>query len=197
MGQQFAKSVNSLGGQCPVKHYNRELMRLILNRKIPKLTATLNIQVIELGGAPKAYEIFNSGKPVKYVIDPHGITKAILKGEWVNEFEAMRGKDALMKRREEAEMKAMEEMEEKDRKEREDKDTKEGKGEEQQMKDLEKDVEKRNQASIMDWAKERLQFGKDALGSMWGGSDAQEEKSLSKEAASKEAAAKPAPEKKP
>ena len=108
LGQQFAKSVNSLGGQCPVKHYNRELMRLILNRKLPKLTALLNIQVIELGGAPKAYEIFNSGKAVKYVIDPHGMTKAILKGEWVNEFEAMRGKDPLMKKREDAEEKMSE-----------------------------------------------------------------------------------------
>jgi len=108
LGQQFAKSINTLGGQCPVKHYNRELMRLILNHKLPKLTATLNIQVIELGGAPKAYEIFNSGKPVKYVIDPHGITKAILKGEWVNEFESMRGKDPMMQRREDAEMKASE-----------------------------------------------------------------------------------------
>lgn len=108
LGQQFAKSVNTLGGQCPVKHYNRELMRLILNRKLPKLTATLNIQVIELGGAPKAYEIFNGGKPVKYVIDPHGITKAILKGEWVNEYEGMRGKDIYMQRREEAEQKMSE-----------------------------------------------------------------------------------------
>jgi len=108
MGQAFAKSVNMVGGQCPVKQYNRELMRLILNKRLPKLTTMLNIQVVELTGAPKAYEIFNGGKPVKYLIDPHGLLKQILKGEWVNEFEDVRGKDPLRSRQEEAERKASE-----------------------------------------------------------------------------------------
>jgi glutathione-independent formaldehyde dehydrogenase len=108
VGQAFAKSINLLGGQCPVKQYNRELMRLILNKRLPKLTNLLNIQVVELTGAPKAYEIFNGGKPVKYLIDPHGMLKQILKGEWVNEFEDVRGKDPLRSRQEEAERKASE-----------------------------------------------------------------------------------------
>ena len=108
MGQMFVKSVNMVGGQCPVKHYNRELMRLILNKRLPRLTSLLNIQVIEMGGAPKAYEIFNSGKAVKYLIDPHGLLKSIMKGSFVNEFDSVRGKDPLKARQEANEEKASE-----------------------------------------------------------------------------------------
>ena len=108
MGQAFAKSVNVLGGQCPVKSINRELLRLILNKRLPKLTTMLNVQIVELGGAPKAYEIFNGGKPVKYLIDPHGMLKAILKGEFVNEFDSVRGKDPLKARQEANEAQASE-----------------------------------------------------------------------------------------
>ena len=108
MGQAFIKSVNLVGGQCPVKQYNRELMRLILNKRLPRLTALLNIQVIELGGAPKAYEIFNGGKPVKYLIDPHGLLKSIMKGDFVNEFDSVRGKDPLKARQEANEASASE-----------------------------------------------------------------------------------------
>jgi pimeloyl-ACP methyl ester carboxylesterase len=72
---------------------------------------------------------------------------------------------------EEAALAAMEELEEKDRKERLEKDQKENKGEDEQIKDLEKDVEKRTHDSMMDWAKAKLQLGRDAVGALWGHSD--------------------------
>jgi len=108
MGQAFAKSINLLGGQCPVKQLNKELLKLILNNRLPKLSTALNIRVIELSGAPKAYSIFNGGKPVKYLIDPHGMLKQLQKQQFVNEFDKVRGKDPLKARQEEAEQKASE-----------------------------------------------------------------------------------------
>jgi hypothetical protein len=64
----------------------------------------------------------------------------------------------------EAEMTALEAMDEKVRKEREERDKKSGKGEDEEVKDLEKEVEKRNAASIMDWATAKL-------GHVWIGHD--------------------------
>ena len=72
------------------------------------MTSLLNIQVVELGAAPKAYEIFNGGKPVKYLLDPHGLLRQILKGQYVDEFASVRGQDPLRARAEQAESKASE-----------------------------------------------------------------------------------------
>jgi hypothetical protein len=72
---------------------------------------------------------------------------------------------------EEAEMKAVEAAEEKEREEREKKDQKEHKNEDEQAHDLEKDVERKNRDSMMDWAKAKLQFGKDAVGNFWNSKD--------------------------
>ncbi|KAF2668144.1 DUF726-domain-containing protein [Microthyrium microscopicum] len=76
---------------------------------------------------------------------------------------------------EEEDMKEMQEKEEKETKEQEDKDTKEGKGDDEQIKDLEKKVEKRNHEKVMDWATTKLQGGKDALGGWWGSKAEEEE----------------------
>lgn len=84
--------------------------------------------------------------------------------------------DIAMVDEEEAQMAAMEEMEEKDRKEQEEKDKKEHKDEDEQVKDLEKDVEKRTHDSMMDWAKAKLQLGRDAVGAFWSHSEDDEEK---------------------
>jgi len=59
-------------GQCPVKAHNKELMKCILHDRI-KLEQLLNVKVISLSEVPAAYERFNEGEAVKYVIDPHGM----------------------------------------------------------------------------------------------------------------------------
>ena len=53
-------------------HYHRELMMAILNDRMPYLTPLLNTQFISLDQAVEAYQEFDQGAPVKYVIDPHG-----------------------------------------------------------------------------------------------------------------------------
>jgi len=110
LGQAFIKQVNIIGGQCPVKQYNRELLRLILNGRLPKLTGLLNIQVVELGAAPTAYNIFNGGKPVKYLLDPNGLLKKIMKGDlqFLEEYNELRGVDPLKARQEKYESRASE-----------------------------------------------------------------------------------------
>lgn len=39
-----------------------------------KIADAVNATVISLDDAPKAYELFDQGASVKYVIDPHGTT---------------------------------------------------------------------------------------------------------------------------
>ena len=71
-GQAWIKSPHLTAGQCPVMHYHRELMMAILNDRMPYLTPLLNTQFISLDQAVEAYQEFDQGAPVKYVIDPHG-----------------------------------------------------------------------------------------------------------------------------
>jgi glutathione-independent formaldehyde dehydrogenase len=71
-GQAWIKSPHLTAGQCPVMHYHRELMMAILNDRMPYLTPLLNTQFISLDQAAEAYQKFDQGSPVKYVIDPHG-----------------------------------------------------------------------------------------------------------------------------
>jgi len=70
---------------------------------------------------------------------------------------------------EESQMKAMEELEEQERRAHEQMDSKEGKDDDEQLKELEKDVEKRNQESMMDWAMTQMKLGKGAIESLWSG----------------------------
>jgi glutathione-independent formaldehyde dehydrogenase len=71
----WVKSPHFMAGQCPVMRYNRDLMMSILWNRMPYLTPLLNTEVIPLDRATEAYKIFDEGAPVKYVIDPHNMTK--------------------------------------------------------------------------------------------------------------------------
>jgi glutathione-independent formaldehyde dehydrogenase len=71
----WAKSPSLTTGQCPVMHYNRDLMMAILWDRMPYLTPLLNTEIISLDQAPEAYKIFHDGSPKKFVIDPHGSLK--------------------------------------------------------------------------------------------------------------------------
>src|SRR3984957_11642940 len=57
----WVKSPTFTAGQCPVMHYNRDLMMAILWVRMP--------------------EIFDDGSPKKFVIDPHNTTKLMSTGE--------------------------------------------------------------------------------------------------------------------
>ena len=72
IGKVWIKSPHLTAGQCPVMAYHRELMMAILNDRMPYLTPLLNTQFISLDQAPEAYQQFDKGAPVKFVIDPHG-----------------------------------------------------------------------------------------------------------------------------
>jgi glutathione-independent formaldehyde dehydrogenase len=69
-GLGWAKSQTLSTGQTPVMKYNRYLMEAILWDRIP-IAKIVNVQVIPLDYAPKAYVEFDSGVPKKFVIDPH------------------------------------------------------------------------------------------------------------------------------
>src|SRR6201996_959837 len=71
----WVKSPSFTAGQCPVMHYNRELMMAILWDRMPYLTELLNTEVIPLERAVEAYQSFHDGSAKKYVIDPHNTTK--------------------------------------------------------------------------------------------------------------------------
>jgi glutathione-independent formaldehyde dehydrogenase len=71
----WVKSPSFTAGQCPVMHYNRDLMMAILWDRMPYLTPLLNTEVIGLDSAVAAYKTFHDGSPKKYVIDPHNMTK--------------------------------------------------------------------------------------------------------------------------
>ena len=77
----WVKSPTFTGGQCPVMHYNRELMMAILWDRMPYLTPLLNAEVIPLERAVEAYQIFHDGSPKKFVIDPHNTTKLMSTGK--------------------------------------------------------------------------------------------------------------------
>jgi len=72
-GLGWSKSASMHTGQCPVMKYHRPLMNAIMYDKI-KIADAVNATVISLDDAPKAYELFDQGASVKYVIDPHGTT---------------------------------------------------------------------------------------------------------------------------
>jgi glutathione-independent formaldehyde dehydrogenase len=71
----WIKSPSLTAGQCPVMHYNRDLMMAILWGRMPYLTPLLNTEIISLDQAPEAYRIFHDGSPKKFIIDPHGSMK--------------------------------------------------------------------------------------------------------------------------
>jgi uncharacterized protein DUF726 len=95
--------------------------------------------------------------------------------------------DIAMIEEEEAEMAAMEELEEKESSEQHKKEEKENKGEDEEAKELEKDVEKRTHDSMMDWAKAKLQLGRDTVGAMWNRDDDHKSKRTSGELTTPEA----------
>lgn len=71
-GLGWAKALSFFTGQTPAMRYNRELMMAILNNRIQPAKA-VNVELIRLEDAPRAYKEFNAGVPKKFVIDPHGI----------------------------------------------------------------------------------------------------------------------------
>lgn len=50
--------------------YNYGLMMAILNDRLP-IAKAVNVSVITLDEAPRAYVEFDHGAPKKFVIDPH------------------------------------------------------------------------------------------------------------------------------
>lgn len=70
----WVKSPSFTAGQCPVMHYNRDLMIAILWDPLPYLTGLLNTEIIPIERAVEAYD-FHKGSAKKYVIDPHNTTK--------------------------------------------------------------------------------------------------------------------------
>ncbi|MBB5393789.1 MULTISPECIES: formaldehyde dehydrogenase, glutathione-independent [unclassified Herbaspirillum] len=74
-GLGWAKSHSFHTGQTPVMKYNRALMQAIMWDRI-NVAEVVNVQVISLDDAPKAYGEFDAGVPKKFVIDPHRQLKA-------------------------------------------------------------------------------------------------------------------------
>lgn len=72
LGLGWSKSHHFHTGQCPVMKYNRELMMAILYDKI-QIAKAVNVEVISLDDAPRAYAAFDQGAARKFVIDPHGM----------------------------------------------------------------------------------------------------------------------------
>ncbi|MEU6368024.1 alcohol dehydrogenase catalytic domain-containing protein [Streptomyces sp. NPDC046931] len=75
-GKAWIKSPRITAGQAPIMQYNRELMMAILWDRMPYLSAMLNTKVISLDEAPGAYATFDTGVPLKFIIDPHGLIPA-------------------------------------------------------------------------------------------------------------------------
>ena len=73
-GDSWSKGLSWVMGQTPVMRYNRKLMEDILNDKC-FIAQELNVQIISLDEAPAAYQRFEKGEAVKYIIDPHGSLK--------------------------------------------------------------------------------------------------------------------------
>src|SRR5699024_2807609 len=73
LGLGWAKSHYFTTGQCPVKRYNRQLMKAILNDRT-QIAKAVNATVISLDDAPDGYRQFDQGAAQKFVIDPHDMT---------------------------------------------------------------------------------------------------------------------------
>ncbi len=71
LGLGWAKSHRMQTGQCPVKRYNRGLMKAILADKV-SIAKNVNATVISLDEATEGYQEFDQGAAKKFVIDPHG-----------------------------------------------------------------------------------------------------------------------------
>jgi glutathione-independent formaldehyde dehydrogenase len=74
IGLGWAKSHSFHTGQCPVLHYNRQLMQAILHDKI-QIAKAVNATLITLDDAPTGYKDFDHGAAKKFVIDPHGTAR--------------------------------------------------------------------------------------------------------------------------
>jgi len=74
LGLGWAKSLSFATGQCPVMHYNRQLMTAILNDRV-QIAKNVNATVIPLDEAPKGYADFDKGAARKFILDPHGSIK--------------------------------------------------------------------------------------------------------------------------
>ena len=74
-GLGWAKSHSFHTGQTPVMKYNRALMQAILWDRI-NVAEVVNVQVIGLEEAPRAYNEFDAGVAKKFVLDPHGLIAA-------------------------------------------------------------------------------------------------------------------------
>lgn len=79
-GPGWTKSLSFTTGQCPVMKYNAKLYNAIMHDKL-HIADAVNVRVIDLEDAPKAYNDFNNGACCKYVIDPHGLVRKHLKCE--------------------------------------------------------------------------------------------------------------------
>src|SRR5277367_5585016 len=75
IGLGWAKSHSFHTGQCPVLHYNRQLMMAILHDKV-HIAKAVNATIITRDKAPQGYQDFDKGVAKKFVIDPHGIAAA-------------------------------------------------------------------------------------------------------------------------
>jgi len=71
-GEAWGKAQLIKGGQCPVMKYNRLLLNAILAGRL-SVAKFLNINLIQLDDAPKAYKEFNYGASKKFIFDPHNI----------------------------------------------------------------------------------------------------------------------------
>jgi glutathione-independent formaldehyde dehydrogenase len=72
-GKGWNKGITYATGQTPVMRYNEKLMNLILWDRLTDLPSLLNLSVVNLDDAPRAYEEFNKGVAKKFVIDPHNM----------------------------------------------------------------------------------------------------------------------------
>jgi glutathione-independent formaldehyde dehydrogenase len=73
--QMWVKGIKVIGtGQCPVKQYNLKLLKAIMHERLC-VSDLLNVQVISLEQLPKAYEEFDKGLPVKWIVDANGYLK--------------------------------------------------------------------------------------------------------------------------
>ncbi|MBS1986582.1 formaldehyde dehydrogenase, glutathione-independent [Candidatus Dependentiae bacterium] len=74
IGLGWAKSLSLHTGQTPVMRYNRQLMNCILYDKI-EIAKAVNVEVVSLDDAVKAYHEFDNGAPKKFIVDPHGLIR--------------------------------------------------------------------------------------------------------------------------
>lgn len=77
LGLGWAKSMSFATGQCPVIKYHRQLMQAILFEKIHPAKA-VNVKVVSMEDAPRAYEDFDKGASKKFIIDASGDTRKAL-----------------------------------------------------------------------------------------------------------------------